>query len=484
MKLSAKYFISLILLIIFHSVSFSQKLVSIINKTEKAVFTLEGYDVFENITDDASGFFISADGLAITKASLFSNCDSVVIKTRNGKSFNIEQIISVHPYANLALIKVKQHRQKEFSYLQTSRNTLITSHEVLIFSHPAETEKGISVDVINKIGSFPFIERYGLIHAELGYRSFGAPVLNKRGLLIGIYVSDKPDLDNIIYSSYLLNDSLWININMKTNYFRSSINKQRYLIPYLSQGILNILSENNIEAAKSFSKHLKHFPDSYNLYCLRALARFRYDNYIGGREDIEYADIINPTGFLSPYINGLHYIELDKKESAYKCISNCLDRNPAYIPAMVEHARLEWNLNNKIKKAFNEFNEVIEMDSLNGDAYYERARLSLQYSSNRELAFEDLNRAIYLDPSLPGVFSLRGVMKLSNQDFLSAINDFTKAIGYDKNDVHAYFNRGIAHFNIGMKKNACKDWQKAGDLGNYSAFKYISRYCSKSGIQR
>jgi lipoprotein NlpI len=160
-------------------------------------------------------------------------------------------------------------------------------------------------------------------------------------------------------------------------------------------------------------------------------------------------------------------------------MNSCLDLNPEFIPAKVEHARLEWTLNHKIRKAFDEFNEVIEMDSLNGEAYYERARLSFQFSSNKELAFEDLNRAIYLDPSQPGVFSLRGVMKLSKQDFLSAINDFTKAIEYDKNDVHAYFNRGIAHFNIGMKKSACKDWKVAGDLGNYSAFKYISRYCSK-----
>jgi len=103
----------------------------------------------------------------------------------------------------------------------------------------------------------------------------------------------------------------------------------------------------------------------------------------------------------------------------------------------------------------------------------------MQYSSNREMAYEDINRAVYLDPSLPGVFSLRGVMKLSNNDFLGAIDDFTKAIESDPDDVHAYFNRGIAFFNVGMKRNACKDWHKAGDLGNFSAYNYISRYCTK-----
>jgi len=173
-------------------------------------------------------------------------------------------------------------------------------------------------------------------------------------------------------------------------------------------------------------------------------------------------------------------MDIDDKEQALKYFRLTLRRKSDYIPAKVENARLEWKLNNKIQFAFNEFNDIIDADSTNGIAYYERARLSMQYSSNREMAFEDINKAVYLNPSLPGVFSLRGVMKLSNSDFLSAIDDFTKAIDYDPGDVHAYFNRGIAFFNIGMKKSACSDWQKAGELGNYTAFRYISRYCSKS----
>ncbi len=478
MNISSKYYTLFVLLVMFHHGLVSQNLINTINKTEKAVFSIEGYKN-QMVFDSASGFFISADGIAITKASLFNSCDSIVIKTRNGKSFGVEQIISVHPYSNLALIKVKQRRQKDIPYLQISRKTLIATHEVLIFSHPEDTEKGISVDVINDIRTFPFVGRYGIITMKMSSLSFGAPVINKRGLLIGINVSDNSKVDNIIYSSHLLNDSLWVNLNLRIDNFNSGLDMHKYLNPSLSKGMLNLLSNRNIEAARLLAKYMKYFPDSYNLYCLRALARFRYNNNIGGREDIEYAKRLNREGFLSHYFNSLHFIELDKKRRAFDCIDSCLNFNPKFIPAKVEHARLEWSLNNNVREAFDEFNDIINMDSLNGDAYYERARLSFQYSSNKELAFEDLNRAIYLNPSQPGVFSLRGVMKLSKQDFLSAINDFTKAIEYNKSDVHAYFNRGIAHFNIGMKKSACEDWEIAGDLGDYSAFKYISRYCTK-----
>ncbi len=470
-----KHIAFLLLLIISNSTA-GQNLIDIISRSEKAVFSTEAYNKFNDISDVASGFFISSDGMAITKASIFYNRDSLAVKTRNGKRYQIERIISVNPYSDLALIKIKQRRQKEFSYFQLSRSALVATQDLLILSHPKEADKGVTVEPIIQIGNFPFVNRYGFIMTFLGYRSFGAPVINSRGLLKGIYCSDNSEGKSIVYSVRILNDPTWININTT----QLSKNDDVRLLPYLGNGISELISGNNAEAARSLSKYLKLYPSSYNAYCLRALARYRYNNTVGAREDLEAAQKLSPTGFFAPYIRAVHLQETDNKEEALKYFSRTLERNPGYIPAKVEHARLIWKLKNRIKEAYKEFNDIIDVDSLNGTAYYERARLSMQYSSNREMAYEDINKAVYLDPSLPGVFTLRGVMKLSNNDFLSAIDDFTKAIGYDSQDVHAYFNRGIAYFNIGMKRSACDDWQKAGELGNFSAFRYISRYCSKS----
>ena len=483
MKRSGKHFIVFILITIVQEVTFGQNLINVINRSEKAVFSVEAYNSDQQVKDVATGFFISADGIAVTKASLFYKSDSVVIKIRNGKTFDVDNIISVNPYADLALIKVKTHRQKDFTYLQTFSNSIVVTQDVLILSHPDETEHGITVEPVIGIDNFLFINRYGLISSPLGYKSFGAPVVNSRGILIGIYDSDDPNLENIIVSSQLLDDSLWVNVNIKMVRLKEFKDEQKYMVPYLNQGIRNLLSGKYVEAVKLFTIYLKYFPDSYNSYCLRALARYKYGNYDGGSEDISYVNKMEPKGYLPYYIQGLYYLEKNNKKEAYKYMSRCLDRNPEFIPAKVEHARLEWKLNKKIRKAFDEFTEVTDMDSLNADAYYERARISLQFSSNKDMAYEDLNRAIYLNPALTGVFSLRGTMRLSSKDYLGAISDFTKAIEYNDKDVHAYFNRAIAYFNIGMKKNACRDWQKAGELGNYSVYKYISRYCTKGSKQ-
>lgn len=474
MSLSSRNIILLFWLAFAVSAS-AQNVMSVIDHSEKAVFEINSYNKYGDVTDIASGFFISADGMAITKAGIFYNKDSVSVKTRNGKQFSIERIISVNPFANLALIKVRQKRQREFSFFQLSHNALVPAKDLLIMSHPKSKDKGISIDQIYQTGTFPFVNRYGFIFSYLGSESFGAPVINSRGFLTGIYCSYSKENKNIIYSSHLLNDNNWVDINSP----KVSYNRKAVLRSHLAFGITNLISGKNVEAARVLSKYLKLHPGSYDGYCLRAMARYGYKNTVGAEQDIEKAEKINPGGYLAPYVQALHFLNTGNKKEAFKFLNVTLNRNPDYIPAKVEHARLEWKLNNRIREAFNELNDIIDADSLEGKAYYDRARLSMQYSSNSEMAYEDINRAIYLNPSLPGAFSLRGVMRLSNNDFLGAIDDFTKAIDYNKDDVHAYFNRGIAYFNIGMKRSACEDWQKAGELGNFSAYRYISRYCSK-----
>ena len=469
-----KHIIFLVLLLSSADVA-GQKMMQLIERSEKAVFEIKAYNKLGNATDTASGFFISADGMAYTKASIFYNKDSVSLKTRNGKRYTIESIISVNPFADLALIKVKQKRQRDFIFFQPIREALVPAKDLLIMSHPAGKDKGISIDQIFKTGRFPFVNRYGLIFSFLGSASFGAPVINSYGFLTGIYCTYNNKNKNIVYSAQLLNDDNWININSSD----LTHNRDAVLLPQLSMGITDLISGNPAKAARSFTKYMKSHSSSYDVYCLRALARYGYKNAPGAREDLAHAYSLNPHGFLLPYVKALHFLSLDKGKEALKYLSITLDRNPDYIPAKIEHARLEWKLNNRIKKAFNEFNDIIDTDSLEGQAYYERARLSMRYSSNSQGAYDDINRAIRLDPTLPGVFSLRGMIKLSSNNFLSAIEDFTKALDIDPNDVHAFFNRGIAYFNIGMKRSACQDWQKAGELGDFSAYRYISKYCSK-----
>lgn len=473
--------ISLYLLIIFSAVDLkSQNLLDIIDQTEKAVFESRSFDKEGRPLSSASGFFISPNGLAITMSSIFEHADSAEVVLRNGKDYRIERIISTHPYSNLALIKVAPNRQKKFTYLIPSKQSYKENEELLTFSVPSDEEDGTTLATVNQIKHFPYVSRTGVLNASTGVKSNGAPAINYKGELTGIINGHPKKIKKIIYNSYLLNDSNWIDINIKVEHVASTPEVRDLFSPELSQGIYEVLIEDYIEAAREFSRHLKLIKEEAEGYCLRAYARYMYNNKVGSREDFNNCYRLDPDYYLQYHMKGMFALQEKKKADAQINFELCLDKQANYAPAIVQLALLNLDKRNGIQGAYNRFSEAILHDSLEATAYYERSRLRFKYSDNKKGMLEDVNKTIYLDPNLSGIYTIRGILRSSNKDMLGAIEDYDVAIFKDPGDVHAYFNRGIANYNIGLQEEACKDWEKAGELGDYKAYKYISRYCKKN----
>ncbi|MBK3516290.1 S1 family peptidase [Carboxylicivirga marina] len=462
---------------VFTLVGHSQSIVDIINTTEKAVFEARAYNSADLQTGMASGFFLSADGLAITMGYIFEKSDSAVITTRSGRTFEVEKVISIHPHSNLALIKVEQLRQKTFSFLMPAKQTFKQNEELLFFTHPLESDDGMTIGPVNDLSYFPYLSRTGLIDGSYFIHSAGAPAINNKGQLCGIVNTSRNGLHKLLYNTYLLNDTNWININLPVKKIAHYQHKRDKLNHSFSQSILNIVCEQYIEAAKSLSRYIKKHPEEDVAYCLRAYARYHYQNLVGSREDLKICQEINPDGFLQYFFKAIFDVAQDKDDEARVNLNVCLDKKVDFAPAISQLASLNFEQNKDVKTAFNWFTSAINSDSLLAEAYYERARLRMQHSSDEEATLEDINKTIYLDPDQPGIYSIRGTIYFSKQDYLPAIRDFDSAIEKDIKDVHAWFNRAIAHYNLGLHQKACYDWDQAGKLGNYEAYKYISRYC-------
>ena len=52
-----------------------------------------------------------------------------------------------------------------------------------------------------------------------------------------------------------------------------------------------------------------------------------------------------------------------------------------------------------------------------------------------------------------------------------------KSIELDPNNDNAYVNRGLAYFYLKQMNSACRDWQKASDMGNEKATEAVEQYC-------
>lgn len=69
-----------------------------------------------------------------------------------------------------------------------------------------------------------------------------------------------------------------------------------------------------------------------------------------------------------------------------------------------------------------------------------------------------------------------GNIHLQMQEFDKAIDDYTKAIQYEKNLAEAYYNRALTLLYLNKKTQAVKDLSKAGELGIQEAYVVMKRF--------
>ena len=124
----------------------------------------------------------------------------------------------------------------------------------------------------------------------------------------------------------------------------------------------------------------------------------------------------------------------------------------------------------KYKEAIKSFNQVIDLDPNNPEAYFLRA-MSFQSIQWTELAIADLKHAIMLKTDYAEAFQQLGFVYLVQQVPNLAIEAFDKAILLAPELAELYVNRGSAQCMLGNAKQANKDYQKARKMGiNYAEY--------------
>ena len=71
----------------------------------------------------------------------------------------------------------------------------------------------------------------------------------------------------------------------------------------------------------------------------------------------------------------------------------------------------------------------------------------------------------------------RGNLYMKMEQYDKALRDYNTAIFYYPKYSVAYYNRGIANYNIGKKDEACLDISKSRDLGYEKARDTLGKMC-------
>jgi tetratricopeptide (TPR) repeat protein len=476
-------FLKIVLLLLFAfsvHVKQAQSIIDIIDKTAGASFTIVAHSANMVPMDTVRAFFISADGLAITSASVFRQADTLLLTDHRNRPMTLSRIIAIHPYANLALVQVAGARNRETGFLIPSRNSFEAAGEVLVFANGDSRNDGLIYGYTNSIIHPFFLGRCATITANAGYASRGAPVINSTGQFIGVYNHlSKPGNSPTIFSVHILDDNRWISVNQPWPLFKRNGQKHQLSSAHIMEALCLQAMDSWLESARSFNEAIRLTPNDARLYGLRSLSRHNYGNNVGGREDFTLAVSLNSNEPI-PYIaRAMFHLKSNQYNFAANDLLVCAEMQEEHALTYYLLGQLQ-TINKDVRKAYASFSYALELDSLFDAAYYERGKLMLQHSSDHGRAFVDLRQAARLNPRLEGVHTLIGNIRMNRLDYLGAIAEYDMAIRMNQGDAHALMNRGMAYFNTGLKQRACEDWDRAGKLGNTQAFRLISRHCSQN----
>jgi serine protease Do len=139
----------------------------------------------EVITGQGSGFFISADGYAVTNNHVVENAENVTVTTDDGKT-HTAKVIGTDPRSDLALIKVDGDN---FPYVKLSENAPRVGDWVLAVGNPFGLGGTVTAGIVSArgrdIGAGPY-DDFIQIDAPVNKGNSGGPTFDVDGNVIGV----------------------------------------------------------------------------------------------------------------------------------------------------------------------------------------------------------------------------------------------------------------------------------------------------------
>ena len=164
-----------------------------------AVFCLDKYDTQKEIDEDtpsgnASGFFISADGLAVTNYHSIEGAISAVATLSTGETYPVEAVVWYDPDIDLAVLRISPtsadgKTTSAFAYLELAGTADIRSGDaVYTLGNPLGLGLAVSSGIISATARE--VDRYALPcvmnTADISQGSSGGALLNVYGRVIAV----------------------------------------------------------------------------------------------------------------------------------------------------------------------------------------------------------------------------------------------------------------------------------------------------------
>ena len=411
-----------------------------VKKASKAVFTLKTFNANDELIGSSNGFFITADGIAVSSYTPFRGASKAVIIDAMGKEYPVKSIIGANDTYDIAKFRV------DASKCQTLRTAPAVGENTQLWLLPYNAKNGYSCTAatVKSVQKVQNDYDYYTLEGNGPENTVGCPYLNAAGDVVGIKQQSSSD-DNA--TQYAVGSTFATGLKMTGLSLNDAALKatsiKKELPDELDQAILTLYLASSIGDANSFvglvDDFIDKFPQAPDGYSYKAQIMAAKDNYPEADKYMKLA-IENATDKAEAHYNyakmmyqNLLYFHdsashawtyeqaLEEAEQAV-----ALDPQLAYV---TQKAQLLFACK-RYDDSYTTFQDAIAKGAHNAECFYGAARCKEQLNDTTAyIALLDSAVATFSQPYLkeaaPYIYA-RGQALAENGQYRLAVNDFNE----------------------------------------------------------
>ena len=251
-----------------------------VKKASKAVFTLKTFNADGSLIGCGNGFFITADGVAVSSYTPFRGAAKAVVIDAMGKEYEVKSIIGANDVYDIAKFRV------DATKCQTLRTAPAAVENTSLWLLPYNAKNAYSCTAA-KVKSVQKVQNdydYYTLEATAPENTVGCPYLNANGEVVGIQQQSSSD-DNT--TQYAVGAAFATGLKMTGLSLNDPALKatsiKKDLPDELDQAILTLYLASTLGDAQSFvglvDDFIAKFPQAPDGYSYKAQIMAAQDNY-------------------------------------------------------------------------------------------------------------------------------------------------------------------------------------------------------------
>ena len=411
-----------------------------VKKASKAVFTLKTFNANDELIGSSNGFFITADGIAVSSYTPFRGASKAVIIDAMGKEYPVKSIIGANDTYDIAKFRV------DASKCQTLRTAPAVGENTQLWLLPYNAKNGYSCTAatVKSVQKVQNDYDYYTLEGNGSENTVGCPYLNAAGDVVGIKQQSSSD-DNA--TQYAVGATFATGLKMTGLSLNDAALKatsiKKELPDELDQAILTLYLASSIGDANSFvglvDDFIEKFPQAPDGYSYKAQIMAAKDNYPEADKYMKLA-IENATDKAEAhynyakmmYQNLLYFHDRASHAWTYEQALEQAEQAVALDPQLAyvtQKAQLLFACK-RYDDSYTTFQDAIAKGAHNAECFYGAARCKEQLNDTTAyIALLDSAVATFSQPYLkeaaPYIYA-RGQALAENGQYRLAVNDFNE----------------------------------------------------------